>query len=343
MKRIGNLYQDMISIENLKLADINARKGKLKSYGVKKHIKNEEANILALHDMLKNRTYRTSKYDIFTIVTDNGKERTIYRLPYFPDRICHHAAMASLEPIWNKIFIANTFSCIKGRGIHGAAKKVKEALRSPSGNKYCLKIDIKKFYPNIDHDILKQIIRKKIKDQDLLWLLDEIIDSADGVPIGNYLSQFFANLYLAYFDHWIKEVKKVRFYFRYADDVVILMDSKEDLNNLLNDIRTYLHKELKLTLKENFQIFPVAARGIDFVGYVFFHTHTLLRKTIKKKFCRRVYKLNKRKNILIEEYRQLICPWLGWTKYCDSYRLLTKILNDKYDEVTIKQKTASAA
>lgn len=343
MKRVGNLYQDMISLENLRVADSKARKGKLKSYGVRKHIKNEEQNVLALREMLLNKTYKTSRYDIFNITTDNGKERTIYRLPYFPDRICHHAVISSLESIWEKIFIANTFSCIKGRGIHGAVKKVKDAMKSPSGNKYCLKMDIKKFYPNIDHEILKQIVRKKIKDKDLLWLLDEIIDSADGVPIGNYLSQFFANLYLAYFDHWIKEVKGIKYYFRYADDIVILLDSKEELHKLLGEIKEYLHVNLKLILKENYQIFPVAARGIDFVGYVFFHTHTLLRKTIKKKFCRRVFSLSKRPNIPIQEYKREICSWIGWTKHCDSHRLLTKILKERYNEITIKQKTGCAA
>lgn len=343
MKRVGDLFQDMVSLENLTIADCNAKKGKLKAYGVRKHLKNQENNILALREMLLNKTYKTSKYDVFTIIADNNKERTIYRLPYFPDRICHHAVMSILEPIWGNIFISNTFSCIKGRGIHGAARKLKVAMKSPSGNKYCLKMDIKKFYPNIDHEILKKIVRKKIKDQDVLWLLDEIIDSADGVPIGNYLSQFFANLYLSYFDHWIKENKGIEFYFRYADDMVILSDSKEDLHRLLNDIKEYLHINLKLTLKANYQIFPVAARGIDFVGYVFFHTHTLLRKTIKKKFARRVFKLNKRPDIPIEDYRREICSWLGWTKHCDSHRLLTKILKDKYNEITIKQKTNRAA
>lgn len=111
-----------------------------------------------------------------------------------------------MEPIWVSVFTADTYSCIKERGIHSLAKKLRDNLdKDPEGTKYCLKLDIRKFYPSLNHDILKGIIRKKIKDEDLLWLLDEIIDSADGVPIGNYLSQFFANLYLAYFDHWVKE------------------------------------------------------------------------------------------------------------------------------------------
>ena len=149
--------------------------------------------------------------------------------------------MNIMEPIQTSIFTTDTFSCIKGRGIHLAAKKVKKALHTdPEGTKYCLKIDIRHFYPNIDHDILKTIVRRKIKDPDLLWLLHEIIDSADGVPIGNYLSQFFANLYLAYFDHWLKETKKVRYYYRYADDIVVLGNNKAELQRLLIEIRAYL-------------------------------------------------------------------------------------------------------
>lgn len=113
-------------------------------------------------------------------------------------------------------------------------------------------MDIRKFYPSVNHDILKAIIRKKIKDDDLLWLLDEIIDSADGVPIGNYLSQFFANLYMAYFDHWVKEELKVKYYYRYADDIVLLSNSKDQLRNWLLAIKVYLTNMLKLKLKDNY-------------------------------------------------------------------------------------------
>jgi RNA-directed DNA polymerase len=129
-------------------------------------------------------------------------------------------------------------------------------------------------------------LRRKIKDRDLLWLLDGIIDSAPGLPIGNYLSQYFANFYLTYFDHWIKETKGVKYYFRYADDLVFLSDSKPYLHQLLADIRQYLDRELKLTIKQNYQIFPVQDSGIDFVGYRMYHTHTMLRKSIKQNFAR---------------------------------------------------------
>ena len=325
MKRIGNLYDKVISLDNLRLADEKARKGKLKSYGVRVHDANRDANLLALHETLKNGTFKTSKYHIFTIY--EPKERFIYRLPYYPDRILHHAIMNVLEPIWVSVFNKNTYSCIKNRGIHKCAKDVKQALKQdPDGTRYCLKIDVRKFYPSIDHETLKKVVRRKIKDVRLLALLDEIIDSTDGVPIGNYLSQYFANLFLAYFDHWLKEEKRVKYYWRYADDIVILAPNKDTLHELLHDIRAYLRDNLKLSVKRNYQVFPVDSRGIDFLGYVFYHSHTLLRKAIKQKLCRRVAKLNKRKNAPTKEsYKQQICSWWGWCKYCDSINLMNKL------------------
>ena len=274
MKRINNLYKKIISIDNLRLADKKARRGKFNNYGVKIFDKNKEENLIKLHESLKNKAFRTSEYSIFTV--HDPKEREIYRLPYYPDRIVHHAIMNILEPVWVSIFTSDTYSCIKGRGINGAMNGVKKVLHDIENTTYCLKIDIKKFYPSINHDVLKQIIRRKIKCKDTLWLLDEIIDSTDGVPIGNYLSQYFANLTLAYFDHWIKEVKKVKYYFRYADDMVFLSNNKNKLRSLLLDIKEYL-KTLKLELKGNEQIFPISenrydknGRGLDFIGFVFY-------------------------------------------------------------------------
>lgn len=328
MKRIGNIYEQIIAPDNLRLADEKARRGKARSYGVKRHDKNREANILALHEMLKNKTFRTSKYETFTI--HDPKERQIYRLPYFPDRIVHHAIMNILEPIWVSVFTTDTFACIKDRGINGTMRKVKQALQDKDNTRYCLKLDIRKFYPSVNHSTLKQIIRRKIKCQDTLTLLDQIIDSADGVPIGNYLSQYLANLYLAYFDHWIKEVVGVKYYFRYADDMVVLHGDKAYLHGLLVKIRDYVETNLQLSVKGNYQVFPVDVRGIDFVGFVFYHTHTLMRKSIKKNFCRAVAKLNKRENIPRKEYKQRVCSWLGWAKYSDSKHLLKTILKTEH-------------
>lgn len=302
-------------MENLELADAKAQKGKSNQYGVKLHNLNRDANLLTLHMMLKAKTYQTSEYDIFQVY--EPKERTVYRLPYFPDRITHHAIMNILEPIFVATFTRDTYSCIKGRGIHAAAEAIKKALRDPKATRYCLKLDITKFYPNIDHHVLKALLRRKFKDVDLLWLLDEIIDSAPGLPIGNYLSQYLANFYLTYFDHWMKEEKKVRYYFRYADDLVILGPNKQYLHALLSEMRAYLEGELKLTIKENYQVFPVESRGIDFVGYKFYHTHTLLRKGIKKNFARM---LKRNPN------SASIASYQGWAKHCNSINLLNTLL-----------------
>lgn len=315
MKRIGNLYKTIFSIDNLMLADKKARKGKMNQPAVKRHIKNEPENLILLHQLLRDKTYRTSEYTKFTIF--EPKEREIYRLPYFPYRITHHAIMNVLEPIFMACFTADTYSCVKGRGIHGAFRNLREALCDVSGTTYCLKLDIKKFYPNVNHDILKNLLRRKFKDADLLWLLDEIIDSVEGLPIGNYLSQYFANFYLTYFDHWLKEQKGVNYYFRYADDIVVLHPDKAYLHQLLSEIKTHLNDNLKLTVKENYQVFPVAARGIDFVGYVFFHTHTLLRKSIKQNFARMLVRNPNPKSI---------ASYNGWISHCNSKNLSKKLL-----------------
>ena len=340
MKRKGNLFDQIISLENLNLADSKARKGKASSYGVRLHDRNREENIRTLHEQLKAGTYKTSEYSTFKIY--EPKEREIYRLPYYPDRIVHHAIMNVLEPIWVSIFTADTYSCIKGRGIQAAADKVRHVLDTDKDYcRYCLKLDIRKFYPTIDHAVLKQILRRKLKDTRLLKLLDEIIDSVNfgdtergvGIPIGNYLSQFFANLVLAYFDHWAKEVKRVKYYFRYADDIVVLHSDKKYLHSLLAEIEAYLSEFLRLEVKENKQVFPVArdrrdknGRGIDFLGYVFYHNETRLRKRIKQNLCRKVAKLRKRKTPISEaDFKQAVAAWWGWDKHSDSSYFIDKL------------------
>jgi RNA-directed DNA polymerase len=168
MKRLNNLYHQICSMENLQLADARARKGKSFQYGVQAHDKNREGNILLLREILLNKTYKTSQYTTFTIY--EPKERIVFRLPYFPDRITHHAVMSILEPVFTSMFTSDTYSCIKKKGIHGVERSMKKALKDVDGTKYCLKLDIKKFYPNVDHEILKQLLRRKFKDKDLLWM-----------------------------------------------------------------------------------------------------------------------------------------------------------------------------
>lgn len=319
MKRKGNLFHKITSKENLLASELKARRGKAYQYGVRIFDKNKEDNINQLHEMLVSKKYNTSEYTTFTVY--EPKERLVYRLPYFPDRITHHAIMNVMEPLFTRWFTNDSYSSIKGKGIHNAAENLKEALKDKDNTTYCLKLDIVKFYPNVNHEILKQLLRKKIKDQDLLWLLDEIIESSEGLPIGNYLSQYFANFYLTYFDHWIKEDLKIKYYFRYADDIIILSKSKSHLHEVRALIKQYLNDNLKLQIKDNYQVFPVQARGIDFVGYVFYHTHVLLRKSIKKRFAKAVSK---------NASQQTIAAYNGWTKHCNSKNLIKKLLpNDK--------------
>ena len=203
MKRIGNIYQDICSVENLQLADMKARKGKKHQPGIIDFDKNREQNLIEIHEELTNKTYKLSGYTTFKVY--EPKERIVFKLPY-KHRVVQHAILNRIEGIFTASFTADTYSCIKGKGIHGAARAVRKALRDKDNTTYCLKLDIKKFYPNVDHDILKAMLRRKFKDNDLLWLMDGIIDSADGLPIGNYLSQYFANFYLTYFDQDRKSV-----------------------------------------------------------------------------------------------------------------------------------------
>lgn len=302
-------------MKNLRQADQKAQRGKSGQYGVMLHNANQEGNLLVLSDALSSRTYRTSTYDIFKV--HEPKERLVYRLPYFPDRVAHHAIMNVLESVFVNNFNADTYSCIKNRGIHLLLRNLRHDLKDFAGTKYCLKLDIRKFYPSVDHHVLKGLLRRKFKDPDLLWLLDEIIDSAPGLPIGNYLSQYLANFYLSYFDHWIKEEKRAKYYYRYADDLVILAADKQSLHSLLTGIKAYL-ATLKLEVKENHQVFPVDARGIDFVGYVFRHTHIRIRKLIKQNFARKL-----RKNPLDKSRPS----YLGWLGHCNAKHLTKKLLS----------------
>lgn len=317
MKRYGNLYSQICSIPNLELADERARVGKRHQYGVIRHDRNRDGNIHHLHDLLTSKTYHTSNYTISTIY--DPKERTVYKLPYFPDRITHHAVMNVMKPIFVSTFTRDTYSCIEGRGTHSAVSAVWKSLQDVEGTKYCLKLDIRKFYPSIDHQILKSLLWRKIKDYDLMWLMGDIIDSAPGVPIGNYLSQPFANFYLTYLDHYIKEQLRVKYYFRYADDIVIPASNKPYLHDLLGRIREYLYKNLKLEIKKNYQVFPVAARSIDFCGYNIYHSHIRLRKRTKKRFARSVAR---------KRYRAALASYTGLLSHCNGKNLLKTIFHE---------------
>ena len=326
MKRYGNLYSKIYDMENIRLAHQNARKGKKHYDEVVMVDANTEYYFEQIHRMLKDKTFKNSEYQVFTRKFEQ-KEREIFKLPYFPDRIIHHCIMQVLEPIWKKSLIRDTYSSIKGRGLHDGARRVKNALKDVYGTQYCLKMDIRKFYPSVNHNVLKEVIRKKIKCPDTLWLLDEIIDSTPGVPIGNYLSQYFGNLYLSSLDHFIKERHRVKYFFRYCDDLVLLSDRKKKLRIVLKGIIHFCEKT-KLTLKRNYQIFPTDDRGIDFLGYRFFHDFILLRKSITRRFKAKVnYALNNwvfsNKQTIVNS----IMSYWGWIKFGDCKTLFNKYID----------------
>ena len=323
MKRYGYLYEKIYDIENLKLAHKNASKGKSHYDEVKIINSNPLLYLNKIQDMLITESFVNGPYTIF-IKNDRGKQREIFKLPYFPDRIIHHAIMQILEPIWKKTLIKDTFQSIKGRGVESARKRMTETIRKHK-SEYCLKLDIKKFYPSIDNNILKNILKLKIKCKRTLNLLFVIIDSTVGVPIGNYLSQYFGNLYLSYFDHFIKEKLKVKYYFRYCDDFILMHKSKKFLHKCLGLIKDYVGA-LNLTLKSNYQLFPIYLRGVDFVGYRFFEEYTLLRKSIATKFKQSGKRILKSCRININLLSSLF-SYYGWALHCDCYNLIKSVIS----------------
>lgn len=329
MKRIGNLYEKIYDIDNLRLAHKNARKGKSWYKEVKMVDDNEDYYLTKLQEMLINCEYKTSEYKISTII-DKNKEREIYKLPYFPDRICQWAILQIIEKYILRQFTKDTYSAIPNRGIHLALKRVNNAMNNDSCNtKYCLKMDVSKYYPSINQNVLYGQLCRIFKDEKLILLLKEIINSTDkGVPIGNYLSQWFGNLYLSKFAHWLKEDKKVKHLFIYMDDIVILDGDKKFLHELRKEIENYLKNELKLTIKKNYTVFDTK-QGVDFVGYRVFEGYVLLRKsTIKsiKSRCRKInYKISNKIELSKNDYFS-INSYEGWLKWCNSTRFRNKYI-----------------
>lgn len=332
MKRYNDLFNKICNYENLKLAHQNARKGKTNYSEVKQVDADPEKYIKKLHQLLVSGSFTTSKYTVFNRQCGN-KRRTIYRLPYFPDRIVQHAILQIVEPLLIPTLIRDTFQSIKNRGTHDCRKRVQKAIDQATEDAYVLKFDIHKFYPSIDNTILKQIIRKKIKCKNTLVLLDNIINSAQGLPIGNYTSQILGNIYLSGLDHYAKEMLGIKHYFRYCDDIVVL-SSKE---------YCILHKEflfdyitqLNLSVKSDWQIFPIASRPLDFIGYVFSKQTTKLRKQTSKNFLQKINFIKRNHKRLNQKSAiSSIMSYWGYVKYSNS-----KILWKKHIDNEIKSKT----
>jgi RNA-directed DNA polymerase len=318
MKRYGHLYAKICDLDNIMQAHRSARRGKAHYREVRIIDADQRRYALSLRNMLMAHEYRTSPYKVFRRM-ERGKEREISVLPYYPDRIVQWAIMRVLEPVWTPTLISHTYSSIKGRGVHRGLQDLRRALRDEESTRYCLKLDVRKFYPSLDRAVLKRTLRRKLKDAETLALLDGIIDSAPGkrgVPIGNYLSQYFGNLYLSGLDHWLKESKHVGHYFRYCDDLVLLGPDKAELHQLRRDIEAYLRDELRLELKDNWQVFPTRVRGIDFLGYRSFGDRTLLRESTARRMKAAMRGIMERG--WDETARGQVASYRGWMQWCDA-------------------------
>lgn len=338
MKRVGGLFEKIYDIDNLMLAHKNARKGKTFYTEVQMVDSNPAKYLYELQDAIKNHTYRTSEYTVFKKF-DGNKVREIYKLPYYPDRIFQWAVIQVIEPYILKNLTSCTYSALPGRGTYAAYKAMLEDLKDVEGTQWCWKIDVHKYYPSIDKQILKETYARLFKDKDLLELLYEVIDSTPGpvgVPIGNYFSQYSGNLYLSRFDHWVKEELGMEHYRRYMDDMVFMAATKEELQAIVGKVQHYLAVNLHLQIKNNWSIFKVDDRGIDFVGYVFRHGNVRLRKgiakTLKKTHKQIVKRVNQGRLINYHMYCSInsLC---GWLKHCDSGGLKTKYVDTIWDYV----------
>lgn len=321
MKRHGNLFEQITDVDNIYLAYQKARKGKSWQNTISRFDDDLDENIFNIRDSLVEKTFTTSPY-IERMIYE-PKQRIIYKLPFNPDRVVQHALMNVLEPIWNSLFIHDSYSCRMGKGIHAASRRTMDFIRAAGPGAYCLKMDIRKFYPSIDHDILFGIVQRKIKCPDTLWLLEDIIYSIPGgknVPIGNYTSQWLGNLYMNELDQFLKHEMKIRHYIRYCDDFILLHQDKRFLARMAEEIETFLAGKLDLKLSKN-DIFPVT-QGIDFLGYRHFPDHILIRKSTAKRIKRRMQELPgqlARGEITADQYRSSIASTEGWLKWANSH------------------------
>ncbi len=324
-------------MDNLELAYSKASKGKHWQRKIKIYDENPKPWLEKLKESLEQGTFKTSKYTTKNIY--EPKERTIYILPFYPDRIVQHAIMNVLEPIWEKLLIADSYACIKGKGQHAGSKKCMEFVRR---YKYCLKCDISKFYPSIHHETLKRIIRKKIKDTRLLALMDGIIDSTHtdtNVPIGNYLSQWFGNIYLNELDMYVKHRLKLKGYIRYCDDFCFFSNDKEELRHIRAWLPVYLADTLHLKLSKC-ELFPVS-QGVDFLGYRHFPKYILVRKKTAKRMKARLKALIhelKRGIISKEQAVSKIASANGWISHANAHNYsVANHISELWEEVNASE------
>lgn len=312
MKTFKNLFPQVFSFENIHLGFLKARKGKKKKKDVVSYNYYAEYNLTGTRQDLMRQNYKHGGYHKF--IVQDSKKRLI-SAPCFRDRVMHHALCNVIEPIFEKTFIPDSYACRINRGTHKAVKKLKSFLKRC--NLYCLTCDISKYFDSISHDTLLALIKDKIKDEKVLWLIKEIVKSSSGkeegigIPIGNLTSQLFANIYLNALDRFVKDILKEPFYVRYMDDFLLLKD-KSSLHAAAEKVNEFLYNnlDLKLNLKK-VNIFPLK-KGIDFLGYVVFKDYSLLRKSTVKRF------LKKAKKGINEN---IVVSWNAYADYANAYLL----------------------
>ncbi len=321
MKSYNNLWNKFISFENLYKAYKKARKSNPHKKHILKFSINLEEELFTLQKLLINKTYKISPYRYFKI--SEPKERLI-TAPCFKDLVVQHAIINLIEPIFDNTFISNSFACRKNKGTHKGVKQIMKLIINDHYPKYYLKQDVKKYFPNVDKNILKKIIQKRIKDKQLLSVIFQIIDSYcyenninKGIPIGNLTSQLFANIYLNELDQYVKHKLKIKYYYRYVDDFLIFSDSKKDLKIYKRKIKLFLNKTLFLEVPNHKKYTNLTKNGVDFLGYKIFPKYLRIRKSNIKRFLRRtknnlkLYHLNK---ITLEKNEASVYSFLGYIK-----------------------------
>lgn len=271
MKRAGGLFEKVVDFKNLILAAKKAMRGKKANNASARFYFDLEKELLLLQEQLTSRNYIPKGYTTFEI--REPKVRKICAAN-FRDRVVHHAICNVLEPIFERRQVFDSYACRSGKGSHLAVNRLQNFTRKYP---YYLKCDIQKYFESIDHKILKNLLRKTIKDQKLLFLLDQIIDypipgyaSGKSLPIGNLTSQHFANLYLGELDHFVKDFHQIKGYVRYLDDFIVLMPDKKALHLFLGEIRKFLAAKLALQLKEKVVRIAPVTEGVPYLSFRIF-------------------------------------------------------------------------
>lgn len=341
MKMYNNIFENIVSPECLFLAWTNFVKDKKNKPDVMRFGWKLEENVFQLSRELKHQQYKHGKYTSF-YVTD-PKQRHIHKAEV-RDRVLHHAVVSILTPIFEPTFISNSFSCQQGKGTHKGVLAVERMARKVSKNStrpcYALKCDVKKFFDSVNHNVLLGILSKRVKDENVMWLMHEIVGSfissysnlfeKRGIPIGNLTSQLFANIYMNEFDQFVKQKLKIKYYARYTDDFIILSDNFDYLENLLKPISRFLIDELKIEPHPKKTSIRKFNQGIDFLGYIIFPHHRLLRTRTRKRIERGLHRRLLQYNdcqLERESLEQLLNSYWGVFCHCNAYIVSEKLIN----------------